>query len=248
MAPQKQIPLISIITVVYNRVNCLENSISSVLNQPDLNTFEYIIIDGGSTDGTVDIIKKHEKCITKWISEPDTGIYNAMNKGVKLAKGEYIMFLNSDDWLEVNVMEKATNIILSNPKYDVYHGYLLIHDKEKRKNRGHGFLPTSLPAYQPASFVRRDINNDIPWFDENYRIAADFKFFKSLQLRKQRFFPMDIVVTNFSIGGLSSQSESRLKELKQVLIELKYPPLLVEVLIFRIYLTTLVSNKENIFH
>jgi glycosyltransferase involved in cell wall biosynthesis len=92
-------PLISIITIVYNGITTLEQTILSVINQTYKNS-EYIIIDGGSTDSTVDIIKKYEKHFAYWLSEPDKGIYNAMNKGIKLSSGKYIALLNSDDWLE----------------------------------------------------------------------------------------------------------------------------------------------------
>lgn len=91
-------PKISVITVVYNAVATLEQTIHSVINQ-DFEDFEFIIIDGGSSDGTIEIIKKYEDRITLWISEPDKGIYDAMNKGIIMAKGEYIYFINSGDTL-----------------------------------------------------------------------------------------------------------------------------------------------------
>ena len=89
-------PLITIITVAYNAVKDIENTILSVLNQTYPN-IEYIIIDGGSTDGTLDIIKKYEDKISYWVSEPDKGIYDAMNKGIVKANGDYLFFLGADD-------------------------------------------------------------------------------------------------------------------------------------------------------
>ena len=91
------IPLITIITVSYNAVKTIEDTIVSVLGQT-YNNIEYIIIDGGSTDGTLDIIKKYQDKITYWVSEPDKGIYDAMNKGIAKANGELIGIINSDDW------------------------------------------------------------------------------------------------------------------------------------------------------
>jgi glycosyltransferase involved in cell wall biosynthesis len=103
-----KIPLISVITVVYNCKENIEESILSVLNQKN-DTIEYILIDGGSSDGTVDVIKKYQDRISNWVSEPDKGIYDAMNKGILSAKGKYICFINSGDLL----LELPTNRILN---------------------------------------------------------------------------------------------------------------------------------------
>jgi glycosyltransferase involved in cell wall biosynthesis len=92
------LPRISVIPVVYNAVATLEETILSVINQ-DFDNFEFIIIDGRSTDGTIEIIKKYQDKITLWISEPDKGIYDAMNKGIQNAKGEYVYFLGAEDVL-----------------------------------------------------------------------------------------------------------------------------------------------------
>jgi len=106
-------PLISIVTVVYNGAKHLEQTILSVLKQSYPNV-EYLIIDGGSTDGTLEIIRQYEEAIDYWISETDKGIYDAMNKGISLASGDYIVFLNADDWYERGAIESvAQNIIKS---------------------------------------------------------------------------------------------------------------------------------------
>jgi glycosyltransferase involved in cell wall biosynthesis len=105
---QKSNNTISVITVVYNGQDYLEETIQTVLKQTYQNK-EYIIIDGGSLDDTVEIIKKYEDSIDYWISEPDNGIADAMNKGLKVAQGDYILFLHSDDYfLENNTLEKAS--------------------------------------------------------------------------------------------------------------------------------------------
>ena len=94
----KDKPLISVVTVVYNGEKYLDQTIKSVLNQ-GYDNVEYIVIDGDSRDSTVDIIRKYEEHIDYWVSEPDAGIYDAMNKGASLCSGKYIAFLNADDWL-----------------------------------------------------------------------------------------------------------------------------------------------------
>lgn len=94
--PSERSHRISVITVVYNAAALLENTIKSVIGQ-DIDNLEYIVVDGGSKDGTVDVIRKYESYISKWISEPDKGIYDAMNKGIRLATGEWIIFMNAAD-------------------------------------------------------------------------------------------------------------------------------------------------------
>src|SRR5690606_11240452 len=96
MSRPKFHPKLSVITIVYNNIKDIERTIISVIKQ-SYNNIEYIIVDGASTDGTVDVIKKYDQEISKWISEPDSGIYNAMNKGLALATGDYVLFMNSVD-------------------------------------------------------------------------------------------------------------------------------------------------------
>jgi len=107
----KSRPLVSIVTVVYNGEKYLEQTIRSVINQR-YDNIEYIIIDGGSTDGTLDIVEKHEKMIDYWISEPDEGIFDAMNKGIKICRGELIGLINADDYYAPNAIERVVSCYL----------------------------------------------------------------------------------------------------------------------------------------
>lgn len=121
-------PKITVITVVYNRVNTIEQTISSVVNQRYPN-FEYIVIDGGSTDGTVEVIKKYEKDIAYWVSEKDNGIYDAMNKGVQAASGDYIEIIGSDDCLcSYDILERAAKEITE--KTDILSCNIIVVDEQ----------------------------------------------------------------------------------------------------------------------
>ncbi|MCB0383237.1 MAG: glycosyltransferase, partial [Psychroserpens sp.] len=126
-------PLISIITVVFNGEKYLQQTIDSVTNQTYKN-IEYIIIDGGSTDETLNIIKANESHIDFWISERDNGLYDAMNKGISKAKGELIGMINSDDWYELNAVETVVNTYLKNPEKRIFHAdrYDVYPNEEKK--------------------------------------------------------------------------------------------------------------------
>ena len=129
---QENQPLITVVTVVRNGEKTLEKTILSVINQTYKNV-EYIIVDGASTDGTLEVIKKHEDRISYWISEPDKGIYDAMNKGIDLATGDYIALLNSDDWYEKDTCEIIANKI-NEGRADIYYGMVRVIDKQTNKS------------------------------------------------------------------------------------------------------------------
>src|SRR5690606_6026983 len=137
---------ISIITVCYNSSKTIENTIKSVQNQnyPDI---EYIIIDGASIDGTVDIIRKYENIIDKWVSEPDRGLYDAINKGISRATGLYVGILNSDDvFFENNTVEKIADFLKANAELDAVTGDIVQHRNGKiiRKYSSAKWLPHKL--------------------------------------------------------------------------------------------------------
>ena len=167
--------LISIVTVSYNAVLTIEQTILSVINQTYPNV-EYIIIDGGSTDGTVDIIKKYANKIAYWVSEPDKGIYDAMNKGGLKATGDFIQFLNAGDWFENEyVIEK-----------DLSH------------------FENDFPLFHPSTFIARSVFVS-HLFDVSYRISADFKLLRDVYYEHGKFLYLPFVFTNFdAIYGLSS--------------------------------------------
>ena len=150
--------LISVVTVSYNAVSTIEQTILSVINQTYPNV-EYIIIDGGSTDGTVDIIKKYADKIAYWVSEPDKGIYDAMNKGGLKTTGDFIQFLNAGDWLEnEHVIEKIFKDWFK--RVDVIYGDMIIRRSDgvyyaKAQDLSH--FENDFPLFHPSTFIARSV-------------------------------------------------------------------------------------------
>ena len=206
---------VSIITAVYNGVHTIEECIKSVLNQTHLN-IEYIIIDGGSTDGTLDVIKKYKDKIAYCISEPDNGIYDAMNKGIKLASGDVVGILNADDFY-------ADNYVISNvakefeiKKVDsVFAGLVFIDrnnpDKIVRYCNASSFKPEKF-AYgwmppHPTFFVKRKIYEMYGLFKTDYKIASDFELVaRFLSKYKVSYSYIQKVLIKMRTGGLSTRN------------------------------------------
>lgn len=206
-------PLISIITVSYNAVESIEETILSVINQTYSN-IEYIIIDGGSTDGTVDIIKKYSDKIAYWVSESDKGIYDAMNKGIKVASGEWINFMNSgDSFFDNNVVKNLINRLTVRKSKILYgdtyfkKGTDLILNKAKSLS----YFRKGMPFCHQSVFVSSDII--IP-FNLNFKIAADYNFFYFLYINYGGiiFDYIDLPIAKYDINGISSDVVKAYKE------------------------------------
>jgi glycosyltransferase involved in cell wall biosynthesis len=203
-------PLVSVITVVFNRHEYLEQTIQSVLNQTYDNV-EYIVIDGGSTDGTIDIIRKYEQAIDYWVSEPDSGIADAWNKGIPASTGDIIGLINSDDWYELNAVADVVGLLTQNRAAGVIHG-----NRRQWNELGTKVLgisrpvthiekapPFRTPVNHPTCFVRRQIYQTYGLFDKNYRVAMDYEFILRLCRHKVYFLYLNTVITNMRTGGLS---------------------------------------------
>ena len=178
---------VSIITVVYNAVATIEQTILSVVKQ-DYSNIEYIIVDGGSTDGTLDIVKKYEKKIALWLSEPDHGIYDAMNKGLTHATGNYIYYLGADDCLLAPTsISQVVSFLQDNPEVDVLCASVMMVDTVYRIEKVYSsdFSEADvLSGYNTphqGMFVRREILQKHR-FDTSYHIAADYKNFLKFYL------------------------------------------------------------------
>ncbi|WIW71093.1 glycosyltransferase family 2 protein [Anaerosinus gibii] len=213
---------ITIITVSYNAAETIEQTILSVVNQT-YDNIEYIIIDGGSTDGTVDIIKKYEDQIAHWESEPDKGIYDAMNKGIDAAIGEYIYFIGADDELyDVNAIDKICRELLKFPRIDVCCGCVIAVDNKLKlqKNMGGHILKKDIlcgiMTPHQGMFVKRTLLLKYK-FNCDYKIAADFDVFIQLAIKNSIIHFSDIIVAKYNIGGYSSNFNLLYHEYEQIL-------------------------------
>lgn len=210
---------LSIITVNYNDSKGLERTINSVISQ-SFRDYEFIVIDGGSADDSVDVIKKYEQYIGYWVSETDGGIYPGMNKGLRQAKGEYVNFMNGGDCFHSSdVLEKIFSMDID---ADIITGN---HAENGVRNVGQGGV-TMLDLYKwaidhQASFIRREVALRHP-YDEKYRIVSDWKFFiEALILDNCSFYYTDTIVVDVDMEGISNTNfELDRKEREQVLKEL----------------------------
>jgi glycosyltransferase involved in cell wall biosynthesis len=200
-------PLVTIITVVLNGASHLEQAITSVLDQ-SYDNIEYCIIDGGSTDRTVDIIKKYEERIAYWISEPDQGIYDAMNKGIKLAQGDLIGILNADDFYNLGAVGMVVDSYLQNgnPCGIIYgNNYILLEDLGIQYTFGASLnFGRGMPIGHPAIFVHRECYRQIGGFNNQFRLAADFDFLVRAAKGRVPFVAIDGVLVTFRATGLST--------------------------------------------
>jgi len=201
-------PLVSIITVTLNSERHLEDTIRSVINQTYPN-IEYVIIDGGSTDSTPDIVGKYGKNIARWISEPDKGIYDAMNKGIKMSTGEVIGIINSDDWYEPDTVERVVKEALECHDCEVFHGNLMMCSPEGEKiflykpDPGFKNIWHDMTILHPTCFVRKSIYEKHGLFNDRYRIVADYDLVLRLFKAGVRFKYIDRVLANQRTGGIS---------------------------------------------
>jgi len=213
----KETPKLSIITVCYNNCEGLRKTMESVKAQT-FKDYEYIVIDGGSTDGTVELIKENEQYIDYWVSEKDSGIYNAMNKGIKVAKGEYCYFLNSDDYIAAsNTLEKIFKQVKNNP--DIIYGNLArrknnkLHSITKFSNRITPccFYRHKQAIHHQASFMKRELFEKYGLYSDKAKLISDWIFFfETIILHKVSTQYINRVFVVFLYGGESSTGISEI--------------------------------------
>jgi glycosyltransferase involved in cell wall biosynthesis len=176
---------ISIITPTYNQASYIENTILSVLNQ-DYPNIEYIIIDGGSTDGTVDIIKKYEDRLAYWVSEKDSGQSEAINKGLQKATGDIINWINSDDWIEEGAIPKIMAFFKNNPSVDIIFGNcnIVYPGIKNTLYEAVAFDPidfiSRISIHQPSTFWRRKIMQNLGPVDGSLHNCMDYELWAKM--------------------------------------------------------------------
>ena len=232
-------PQLSVITINYNNADGLDKTISSVLEQ-QYTDFELIVIDGGSDDKSIDVIERHADHISYWISEKDSGIYNAQNKGIERATGKYCLFLNSGDHLaDADVLKTVFNEEQNN---DIIYGDMITVNAAGVRKRMN--MPEKVGVkrmlidtlWHPVAFIKRELFSKYGKYDETYNIAADYDFFVRVIIDKKvtyRHLPLAISVF-YKTGVSSDKSNKELLISERNRIQNNYfNPLLL--FLFRIY-------------
>lgn len=228
--------VISIITINLNNAKGLQKTIESVVSQT-FQSFEFIIIDGGSTDSSRRVIEEYAKHLTYWISEPDHGIYHAMNKGIKVAKGNYCLFLNSGDWLVNHTV--LADVFSETPTADIIAGDVYYYDNQRNTIQWHVVSPDELSAKtlfqgslpHQSTFIRRALFESIGYYNERLRIASDWLFFVEALLEKGCSYKhYSGVVSYFNMDGIScNPTTDSLPKREQLSVLLqKYPLFLAD--------------------
>lgn len=211
---------LTVITVSYNSATTIVKTIESLRDQSD-QQFEYIIIDGGSTDGTLDIIKEYDEEINFWLSESDKGMYDAMNKGINYARGNYIAFINSDDVYLPNTVSEVLKAFKENDT-DLVYGNIqkmreingtLYFRKEKPNLQ---LMPETMGVFHPATFAKKSVYLKIGNFDLQYKLAADYDWMLRAYLNSFKWYYLDMILAGFLIGGVSNMSCLSYKEAVQI--------------------------------
>ena len=221
-------PLVTVITTTYNlvendRIEYIKECIESVHTQSYSN-FEHIIIDGASKDGTLDILKEFElKGWIKLYSEPDSGIYQAMNRGIDKANGKYIVFLNSDDFFSsIDAIKHSVELLESNNAdisfADVSYSYS---NKKTKLWAGDLSIVFSAPPFcHQTMFTRTELLKEVGYFNEKYKIASDYEMMIRLVLCGAKFVHLKENIVTFRYGGYSSERELMINEDAQIYCEL----------------------------
>lgn len=212
---------VSVVTVCYNSEKTIRRTIESVLKQT-YTDYEYIIVDGASKDSTLTIVNEYSEAFgdkLRVISEPDDGMYFAINKGIKMANGELIGIINSDDWYEDDALEIMVNKYRENPQsYMVLYGLLKKYDEKDEwilmSIRSHNSLRSEMISH-PSCFITKKLYDDIAVYDTKYRYVADYDLMLKLSEDKRvTFVPVFKLISNMKIGGISASGNAWLERVE----------------------------------
>ncbi len=202
-------PKLTVITIVFNNVTGIERTIRSVLEQT-YPSIEYIVIDGGSTDGTLDIMEKYKAGIHKLISEKDEGIYDAMNKGLALAGGDYVLFMNSGD--EIYASDTVENVFASEPDADIYYGETEMYNEDwqslgrRRHQAPENFtwrdFKYGMSISHQAIYIKRSLTEP---YDPEYKLSADIDWILKAARKARRIVNTRMYVAKYLVGGMSKK-------------------------------------------
>lgn len=203
------LPKLSVITIVYNNVKDIERTMLSILNQTYSN-IEYIVIDGASNDGTLEIIKKYQDRIAKLISEKDKGIYDAMNKGLALATGDYVLFMNSGD--EIYELETVEKIFATAPNADIYYGETEMYDENwnslgRRRHQAPEHFTWESFKYgmsisHQAIYIKRSLTEP---YNLQYKYSADIDWIIKIAKKASSIVNTHLYVAKYLVGGMSKK-------------------------------------------
>ncbi len=198
---------LSIVTPAYNARDTIETTLKSVLLQESGLSVEYVVVDGGSSDGTVDLLRTYDDHL-EWRSESDDGIYDAMNKGIRRASGAWVGILNSDDWYAKDTFQKLEAVVQRQPRADIVVGGVTRVSEDGTTGKyvppPQGKFTTLKPNNHPATFVHRDVYKRLGTYRLSYPISADLDFILRAQQQGVSIVREDIPFTYMREGGASS--------------------------------------------
>ena len=241
---------LSIITVCYNSAGTIRQTFESVLQQ-DFNDYEYIVVDGASTDGTLGIIQEYLPKFNgkmRYVSEKDNGIYDAMNKGIRMAQGEVIGLVNSDDFYEKNAFARIYDAVRNVPDADVYYGLLRnisLTGEEINVHRIHHSRLRSCSLPHPATFIRKSAYLKYGDYDVSFKIAADYELMLRIYLQNGKYCPVNSILTNFRCGGISSDNRNITEHL---LVQHRYGIISKKKMLLSCFLFKIKTAAGNLFN
>jgi glycosyltransferase involved in cell wall biosynthesis len=252
-----QKPLISITTPCYNSVGTIERTIKSILAQ-DFKNYEYIIVDGGSTDGTLDIIRRYEPLFEgrmKWKSEPDRGLYDAFNKGIERSTGIYCWNVNSDDFIEQGALSVLANHINAHPDYPVISGAMHYVDCggtlirnciSTTESECFNYQHNGMGVNHPATLVPKDVYDRFGAFDIRFKICADIDWFNRIHGAGVPVLHIDDYIITMTDGGISNNSSYfRYAKDRWLLFSRRYNSLFTRYYYFIRWTIRFIRNKKR---